>query len=148
KPHWVTDAASMPWPPDVRRDLRRLGEPDPELKGDELAHERWLDTMTYEDYLTKVRGLHPQVPRFLDAEVAAEAGLGCDAISACLPRRGNRYIESRVSAVHRVFGNQASRTPGRFSFPGGNDGIMRAIVKWLNPEVIEGSKTFADVHNR
>jgi spermidine dehydrogenase len=34
-----------------------------------------------------------------------------------------------------------------FAFPGGNDGILRAIVKWLNPKAIEGSTAFADVHN-
>ena len=33
------------------------------------------------------------------------------------------------------------------SFPGGNDGILRCIVKWLNPAAIEGSSQFADVHN-
>ncbi|MEP7344392.1 MAG: NAD(P)/FAD-dependent oxidoreductase, partial [Gemmatimonadaceae bacterium] len=31
--------------------------------------------------------------------------------------------------------------------PGGNDGVMRYLVKWLNPEVIEGSQSFPDVYN-
>ena len=34
-----------------------------------------------------------------------------------------------------------------FSFPGGNDAIQRCIVKWLNPETIEGSTAFPEVHS-
>ena len=30
------------------------------------------------------------------------------------------------------------------SFPGGNDGIQRCIVKWLNPEAIEGAAQFPE----
>jgi spermidine dehydrogenase len=53
-----------------------------------------------------------------------------------------------VAAADRAEGETATQAPvAGFSFPGGNDGIMRGLVKWLNPEVIEGSTSFADFHN-
>jgi hypothetical protein len=119
--------------------------------------------MTYEGYLTKVRGLHSEVARFVDPILAAGEGLGSDALSACLAWRGGfpgfqsvskqrdqigRDYEARVRVTDRARGKKASETLDGFSFPGGNDGIMRAIVKWLNPEVIEGSTSFTDTHNR
>ena len=50
--------------------------------------------------------------------------------------------EERVGEPH------AAPSPQRGnSFPGGNDGIQRCIVKWLNPESDRGVAQFPDVHN-
>jgi spermidine dehydrogenase len=165
RPHWVTNPwahklEGTPWPDEVRRELLRwVNESVPEFNGSEEQLERWLDTMTYEDYLTKFRGLHPEVARFVDPIIASSEGLGSDALSACLAYHG---IFPGFKGLSRRFGEQivaglggaaAIRTsdkpdePSGLSLPGGNDGIMRAIVKWLNPEVIEGSASFSDVHN-
>jgi len=63
RPHWVTNPwahglEGTPWPADVRSDLLRwVNEPVPEFKGSEEQLERWLDSITYEEYLTKFRGL-------------------------------------------------------------------------------------------
>lgn len=165
RPHWVTnpwahELEGTPWPAEVRRELLRwVNEPVPEFKGTEEQLERWLDTITYEEYLTKFRGLHPEVARFVDPIIAAGEGLGSDVLSACLAyqgvfpgfkglskRLGERVIASvgGMAAIHK---SAKADEPPVVSFPGGNDGIMRAIVKWLNPEVIEGSSSFPDVHN-
>ena len=48
---------------------------------------------------------------------------------------------------HRLGGNAARGKGEIFSFPGGNDGMMRAMVKWLNPDVIQGTTAFPDVQN-
>ena len=167
-PHWVSNPwahnlEGTPWPAEVRRDLLRWrDEASPEFKGDEASLERWLDTMTYDDFLTKFRGLHPEVARYVDPIIAAGEGLGSDALSACLAYRGGfpgfqglskkrdqelRDLKARVLAGEEPRARGAARTPLSFSFPGGNDGLMRAIVKWLNPEVIEGSNSFAHMHN-
>ncbi len=167
-PHWVTNPwvnqlENTPWSTELRRELLRwVHEPMAEFAGDEQALERWLDTMTYEDYLIKVRGLHPEVARFVDPIMASGEGLGSDVLSACLAWRGyypgfqgllrKRDEEVRDYGVRAAVADRERRTkavftPDEFSFPGGNDGIMRAIVKWLNPGAIEGSTSFADIHN-
>ena len=148
---WGHNLEGTPWPQDVRRDLLRWrDEPMEPFQGDETSLERWLDTMTYEQYLTGVRKLHPEVARFVDPLLAAAAGLGSDVLSACVPHYfGHPGFQGLSKAGHTVNvpGNKLANVKGIVSFPGGNDGVMRCIVKWLNPEVIDGSTSFADVHN-
>jgi spermidine dehydrogenase len=164
-PHWVTNPFGQrlqgtPWPAEVRRDLLRwVEEPVPEFKGSETELERWLDSITYEDFLVKHRGLHTEVARFVDPIIAAGEGLGSDTLSACLAYHGEfpgfKGISQKwgEAVIASVGGRSSFRSSGKpdepdyVSFPGGNDGVMRAIVKWLNPEVIEGSAAFPDVHN-
>jgi hypothetical protein len=118
------------------------------FQGDEESHRRWLDTMTYDEYLTGHLKLHPEVSRFLDPIIQAGwAGVGADCVTAVTPpmvfHAGGRIGLDRGLGLAS---NRNSSSP-IFSYPGGNDGVIRAIVKWLNPEVIEGSTSFADVHN-
>ncbi|MGE0553958.1 MAG: NAD(P)-binding protein [Gemmatimonadales bacterium] len=147
-PHWVTNPFAnglegTPWPEEVRRDLLRWRreEPAPPPNGDVEAHRRWLDTMTYDEYLAQ-RGFHPEVAKFLDPVLAAAIGFGTDTLSAVVghqiffPLPGGRKLSGLRSGPFQVF-----------SFPGGNDGLLRAIVKWLNPEAIEGTTSFPDMHN-
>jgi len=157
KPHWVRNPwghklEGTPWPEDVRRDLLRWrDEPVEPWKGDADSLRLYLDTMTYEQWLTNVRKLHPEVARYVDPIYASGIGLGADVLSAWsaystgLPGfhgLGINQVRESRSATHTLTDDQWA-----FSFPGGNDGIQRAIVKSLNPEAIEGSTQYADVHN-
>jgi len=155
-PHWVTNPwghnlEGTPWPQDVRRDLLRWrDEPMEPFQGDETSLERWLDTMTYEQYLTGVRKLHPEVARFVDPLLASGLGLGSDVLAAnaayYFSYPGFQGLSKEPTRI--LFpGRKMANLGGHLSFPGGNDGVMRCIVKWLNPEVIDGSTSFADVHN-
>jgi len=82
--------------------------------------DRWLDSMTYLDFLTDVMKLSPKVAEHLNPQTAAMGcGLGADAISA-------------YSACE-------------FIQPGGNTGIFRHFVKHLVPESIEGGFELKDV---
>src|SRR5579862_88220 len=159
-PHWVTNPwgrrlEGTPWSPELRQEmLRWIEEPAPTFDGDEDAFKRWLDTMTYEDYLTKVRKLPVEVAHYIDPILAAGEGLGSDALSACLAYHGGfPGLQGALKdtgtddKVRMAEAERAGQPPLGFSFPGGNDGIMRGIVKWLNPDVIEGSTSFADIHN-
>jgi spermidine dehydrogenase len=163
RPHWVTNPwahrlEGTPWPQAVRRDLLRWRDESVQpFSGDETSLERWLDTMTYDDYLTKVRRLHPEVARYADPLFASVSGPSTDGASACFAYRMHfpgfqglsktwdeytrAYYEGRRRALEKNDPRQG------FSFPGGNDGIMRALVKRLTPEAIEGTTSFADVHN-
>jgi spermidine dehydrogenase len=120
------------------------------FQGDETSLERWLDTMTYEQYLTGVRKLHPEVARFVDPLLASGLGLGSDVLAAnaayYFSYPGFQGLSKEPTRI--LFpGRKMANLGGHLSFPGGNDGVMRCIVKWLNPEVIDGSTSFADVHN-
>ncbi len=156
RPHWVRNPwghrlEGTPWPEDVKRDLLRWREERvTPWAGDAESLKHYLDSMTYEQWLIGVRKLHPEVARYVDPIQASGIGLGSDALSAWsayelwLPGFLGLGVDREVEAVaadHRL------REPQVISFPGGNDGIQRCIVKWLNPEVIEGSSAFPEVHN-
>jgi spermidine dehydrogenase len=159
KPHWVRnpwghDLAGTPWAEDVRRDLLRWRRESAEpFKGTADEMKRWLDTMTYEQYLTNVRKLHPEVARYADPLLASAVGLGSDVLSAnaayydflpgfqgIAPSTTNRVLDMRSSKLADMRGVEG--------FPGGNDAILRCFVKALIPAAYRGSASFADVHNR
>lgn len=50
------------------------------LQGQDLY--RWLDSITYQDYLEKYLGFRPEVTRFVAPLPACIIGLGPDAVSA------------------------------------------------------------------
>ena len=156
RPHWVTnpwghDLKGTPWAEDVRRDLLRWrNEPMEPFRGDEIGLERWLDTMTYDDYLTKVRKFHPEVARYVDPMLASGLGLGSDVLSAnaayFFSYPGFQGLSKKPAEI-QFEGRKLANSRGGFCFPGGNDGQMRYLLKWLNPEMIEGSASFPDVYS-
>jgi spermidine dehydrogenase len=94
------------------------------------AELRRLDTITSEDALIKHCGLSREFIRFFLAPHAAAAmGLGPDALS------GYWYLRW----FHK--GDEFER----HSFPGGNTGFSRHIVKTLVPEAIPGPRTLEAV---
>jgi spermidine dehydrogenase len=155
-PHWVTNPwghqlEDTPWPDDVRRDLlRSRDEPVEAWKGDDTSLKYHLDSMTYDHWLTQVRKFHPEVAIYIDPIYASGLGLGCDVMSAWsaymvgLPGFVGLAGKRGLGITNRKL---APKEQYDFSFPGGNDGIQRCIVKWLNPAVIEGGAAFPEVHN-
>jgi spermidine dehydrogenase len=131
-----------PWSEKLRNDFLRWRS-DPKVHdGDDL--DRWLDSMTYEALIVKELKLDPAVARYADPILAGAAGgLGSDVISAqCaaqigLPGTGNG--ENRTRKLADVL-------PFVSAFPGGNDGIMRHVLKKLSPKAIEGDG-FAGILN-
>jgi len=101
--------------------------------------DRWLDSMTYGEYLTNVMGLHRDIFALVDPLVSVgDFGVSATAISAYAAKLlgmpgpsgpgGIGYDESLV-----------------FSFPGGNATIARYILKALLPQAITGTRSFPDV---
>jgi len=149
-PKWVRNPfghglEGTPWADEVRRDLLRWRrELSLTIDGEPADRNRWLDTMTYDQYLVRERKLHPEVPAFLDPVLATAIGPACDIGSAFL---GDSIFRGLAVPDFRLPADGSTGRLKIFSFPGGNDGLLRLIVKWLNPEAIEGSSAFADVHN-
>lgn len=128
--------AETPWSEKLRADFARWRSNPKVYDGQEIA--RWFDSMTYEQLLTRELGLDPAVARYADPILAAAAGgLGSDVISAqCaaqvrLPGTGN----GSGSNSHSL----ADALPFSSSFPGGNDAIMRHVLKKLVPNAISGT---------
>jgi spermidine dehydrogenase len=114
----------------------------------EKDFERWLDTMTYKDYLEKVMGLSPEVTAYADPILAAAIGLGSDVISAYaayqIAMPGFQGFSKSVYYASR----QEGISPLVFnSFPGGNDGFARYFTKVLIPGAINGAPTFENILN-
>lgn len=142
---WKGRLKGTPFPDKVRKDLftwrdgaRRYYD------GDDF--EQWLDTMTYKDYIEKIMGLDSAVTRFADPVLASSIGLGCDAVSAfgayqvAMPGfQGFTGGYSRLALI---------KESDWHSFPGGNDGIMRHLIKALIPRAISGPDRFEDILNQ
>lgn len=130
-----------PWSEALRQDFLRWRSNPRLYEG--ADYPRWLDSMTYEQLLTRELKLDPAVARYADPILAGAAGgLGSDVISAMcaaqirLPGTGNGNAGSR----------RLADAAGVGAFPGGNDGIMRHALKRLVPGAIDG-EGFAGVLN-
>lgn len=123
-----------PWSEKVRQDFMRWRS-NPEIYR-ESNYARWLDGMTYEQLIVDVLGCDPAVARYADPIIAAAAGgLGSDVISAqCAGQLGLPGVGNGKTRSYKL----AEAAALSSSFPGGNDGIMRHIVKKLVPGAIEG----------
>ena len=137
---WENKHAGAPYSDKVRKDfLRWRNVADRQYDGD--GYDRWLDSVTYKDYLEKILKLDPEITRYADPVLASVVGLGCDVLSA--------YAARQVSmpGFPEFQGHRSLRNSHWHSFPGGNDGFSRYFIKALIPEAIEGGKSFADIHN-
>ena len=124
-----------PWSESLRADFLRWRSNPKVYTGNQLP--QWLDSMTYEQLLVRELKLDPEVARYADPILAGAAGgLGSDVISAMcaaqigLPGTGN----GAGQRGYKLADTMASVS----SFPGGNDGIMRHVLKKLVPASIDG----------
>ncbi|MCH8058122.1 MAG: NAD(P)-binding protein [Proteobacteria bacterium] len=101
---------------------------------DEQAR-KWLDTMSYKEFLEREQGMGAEGAKYADLFLASSCGLGSDVISAYaayqLPMPG--------------LNDPPSPAMKRNSFPGGNSGYARYFVKKLIPQAIAGEDNFEDI---
>jgi len=112
--------------------------------------ERWLDSMTYADYLTGVLGVHPETTRLFDPVLCVEGGLGADCVSALFAAKvGQPGFDKNFPADASLYRLKASRPEdlSAFSFPGGNDAVFRLLLKRVLPESIAGGASFEEIHD-
>lgn len=121
---WASGLSQTPFSPELRRDLLAWrhadtsGEPPPEL----------LDKMSYRHYLEVLKGYHPGVTRVARPHIGLLTGV---APEACSARAARAYVRADQELT--------------LSFPGGNSGIARHVVKKLVPDAIRGETSFADI---
>lgn len=138
----VDKLARLPWPDDVKADLNRAFEDlEDKYEGDDF--DRWLDSMSYKDLLEKVYDYSPKVTEYFDPIIAISmGGVGCDVYSAYSAKK----LDMPCTRARYVYDSSINEVElGAFSFPGGNAGSFRHIVKYLIPESITGEKSFEDI---
>jgi len=110
--------------------------------------DRWLDTMTYKEFMKNEMGIdNDAIDKYLNPFAAAMGcGLGTDVISAY---QAFNFIQPGVNQYGRYFGI-ADPTDYVFlaSFPGGNTGIHRHIVQKILPDVFGEAPTINDIISR
>ena len=111
--------------------------------------ERWLDTMTYKDFLLNVAKVPAdvidEVTKYLDPVASAMGtGLGCDIISAY---SAYNFLMPGVNAYYRYQNNGADPTDTIYlaTYPGGNTVTARKFVKLCIPDAIAGGAGTYDV---
>ncbi len=113
--------------------------------------DRWLDSMTYLDFLRNVVGVPeaalPEVTKYLNPVTAAMGcGLGADVISAY---SAYNFIQPGVIGYYRyqTGGIDPSDELYLASFPGGHAGTARHFLKKILPAALEGEYRMADILN-
>lgn len=117
---WSTALADTPYSPTARRDLLRWRSGFGPVAD---AESRYLDTLTYRDYLENVRGFDAAVTQMVEPIVGLLAGVSTDAACA---RLGRALVEDPAR-------------PMALSFPGGNAPFPRALLRDLIPAALPGS---------
>jgi len=136
------DLARMPWSDAFKAELNRaFADKEDYYTGEDL--DRWLDGMSYKHLLEEVMGYSPAVTEYFDPIIATSmGGVGADVYSAYsakeleLPGTQAPYVYDSDQDDHDV---------GVYSFPGGNTGIFRHIVKYLIPDSISGDNSFEGI---
>jgi len=134
---WQKDLADVALSDDVKRDLLKWRTTNPDAKGmsgDQFG--RYLDTMSYKDYLERVLGYRPEVTKVIEPVIGLINGASPDAVSAHAAQQIGMPGVSRVRGRNSGLG---------LSFPGGNVTYARHLVKKLVPDAIAGDPSFAGV---
>ena len=146
---WGNGLKDTPWDASTRRDLLRWrGEAAKPFAGTREEMTRWLDTMTYEEFLTRERGFDVSVARYADPLLASAAGLGSDVLSAYAAYYDELPGFQGLGPTSAFLGvtEKLADLKNLHSFPGGNDAILRTFVKALIPNALTGDASFVQVH--
>jgi spermidine dehydrogenase len=106
--------------------------------------DKWLDSMTYQQFITDVMGIKSDVASYLNPQMAAMGcGLGTDVASAY---SAYRFLQPGVNAYDRYLGvGDVSDQVWLASWPGGNTGQLRFIVKNIIPGAFAGDMSLTNV---
>lgn len=143
EPPWVVNPRSdklarLPWSDEFKDEMNRaFDDVEDAYTGDDI--DQWLDSMSYKELLEEVMGYSPKVTEYFDPVLAISmGGVGADVYSAY----SAKLLEMPGTGIHYTY-DPAVETA--HSFPGGNAAIIRHIVKYLNPDSIEGGSSFEEI---
>ncbi len=141
---WQNRFAEAPIPDQLKQDMIWMETYRQPPQRDDW--QQWLDSMTYKDFLVNEMGIKSDVHTYLNPQMAAMGtGLGSDVASAY---SAYRFLQPGVVAYDRYPGPPFPDPTDRIwlaSFPGGNTGQLRYIVKNLIPDAFQGGMGLTDV---
>ena len=149
KANWVVDPwgkklRKAPYSGKVKRDFLTWRNTEEEYFQSSNFKQQ-LDRITYKEYLEKKVRLSAEISSFANPILASALGLGSDAISAY----GAYQIGMPgFKGFGRSTGTRRLDETDWHSFPGGNDGFTRYLIKKLIPEAIDGGYSFDEILNR
>ena len=150
---WVKGMNGLGYSEEGQKDLMRWMW-GLELDRPKEGLEQWLDAMSYEQLLSNVHGLSPEVARFCDGLLATAIGLGSDSCSALVATRsvslpGANLKGDPATAFLRDPSNRGLSDTWKANnvacFPGGNTFPLRYFAKYVWPECLQGARTPRDV---
>jgi len=136
---WHNGWKDAPWSEKMKRDLNaaELFRKPPPTK--DVG--KWLDSMTYQDYLTKVVGVGKDVGKYFDNVMA---GMGCGQGAATISAYSAfNFLQPGTVNYYRDLEKGLGDPSDEFylvSFPGGNGTIARKLVKIMIPDAFEGER--------
>jgi spermidine dehydrogenase len=134
---WRNDLSNAPLSDATRSALLQWRHSRADLKDTEETR-KWLDSMSYKEYLENQLKLGPEGAAEADMFLAGAFGLGSDATSA--------YAAFDVLMPGLLSRQQfEAGSPRRNSFPGGNSGFARYFLKAIRPQAIAGGSEFDDI---
>ena len=134
----------MPWSAEYKADLNKAFDDKKEYyEGDDVG--AWLDSMSYKYLLEEVMGLSPKVTEYFDPILAISMGaVGSDVYSAYAAKNLDMPGTSSRYAYDKSIDDDGL---GAYSYPGGNSGSFRHIVKYLIPNAISEGRGFEEILN-
>ena len=139
---WVNRFRDAPIPEQLKQDMIWMETfRQPPRRED---WEKWLDGMTYQQFITDVMGIQSDVASYLNPQMAAMGcGLGTDVASAY---SAYRFLQPGVNAYDRYLGvGDVTDQVWLASWPGGNTGQLRYIVKNIIPGAFPGGMGLSEV---
>ncbi len=142
---WKNELATTPLEPQLRKELNDWYFSRRMQNLTSSTDARWLDTMTYEELLRKHLGFSVAVARFADPLVAASAFGACSDVISAYAAHKLALPCTNIGPSNPEMDALKNKDAPILSFPGGNTGTLRYIVKAVNPAVIQGDATLDDI---
>lgn len=131
--------ARMPWSEEFKADLNRAFD-DKEDYHEAEGLDQWLDTMNYKEYLENVMGYCPKVAEYFDPVIAISMGAVCSDVYSAYSAK---LLDMPGTGIH--YKVDLNEETGVHSYPGGNSGIFRHIIKYIMPKSIKGGTSFEEI---
>jgi spermidine dehydrogenase len=151
---WEARLEGLNVPEPLKRELLRWRYSLKQPRPDGPDTDRWLDAMTYRDYLVREQHLPQAIADFAEPMLASGVGFGSSVVSAYTAiKKVGMPGGSGADDVFGVKGLRPNQDLGHIldhkpvpnCFPGGNAEVARAFLKYLIPDAVEGSAAFNDL---
>ncbi len=145
---WANGFEGAPFGDELKKEYMRWRF-ETEVPDDIEDRDRWLDSMTYQEYLQNVHGFSDAFCRVINKFIGGGKAFNGEICSA-YAMSFNRYagLEKRAFlGINETYDLLDSGTVRADGFPGGNAMVARYFAKYLIPAMIDGGTSPSDIVN-